>query len=391
MAFVVGREDADDPFGRRTRWRWSPFESTSMAVHARPSRSLHLQSVTRVHGPVASMVESRNSEGTYLETQHPRGLALVLRKADGGAISMELETRPLPSVGHDEVMIKVAASVLNPSDALNASGGFPYTSFPRVPGRDYAGVVVSAPGAESMKGLRVFGTSGNRIGFDMDGAHADFLVVPRSSLAVMPHCLSFPQAGSIGVVYSTALLMLNRASISAEMASSTALIIGQSGNVGTALQTLIKAKYVGVRVTGADRVGGYMQLPHDRRFDYVFCTVPNTEVLQSAIALLARRGKLIFIATTRPESRNLEIDPMSFYRNDLSLVGVNSIGCSVSEASALMHEIGDMFSIGKLTWDQNRNVRHVPLADGIAAYESFATSKETIVFVMGTESTETCH
>ena len=48
--------------------------------------------------------------------------------------------KPKPAEG--EVLVQIKAAGLNPSDAKNVLGIFPYTTLPRIPGRDFAGVVV---------------------------------------------------------------------------------------------------------------------------------------------------------------------------------------------------------------------------------------------------------
>ena len=52
---------------------------------------------------------------------------------------------PTPQAGHDEVVVEVHASSVNPSDVKNVSGKMPHTTVPRTPGRDFSGVVVEGP------------------------------------------------------------------------------------------------------------------------------------------------------------------------------------------------------------------------------------------------------
>lgn len=69
---------------------------------------------------------------------------------------------PVPSAG--EVLVKVNAAGLNPSDVKNVLGRFPYTTMPRIPGRDFAGVVVEGP--QALLGQEVWGT-GRDLGFSL--------------------------------------------------------------------------------------------------------------------------------------------------------------------------------------------------------------------------------
>jgi D-arabinose 1-dehydrogenase-like Zn-dependent alcohol dehydrogenase len=94
-------------------------------------------------------------------------------------ISLRLVTVPIPAVPPGSVLVQIYAAAINPSDVVNATGYFPYTTYPRIPGRDFAGRVVFGP--DHLQGLRVFGTSGHDFSFTQDGAHAEYCVVPEDS------------------------------------------------------------------------------------------------------------------------------------------------------------------------------------------------------------------
>ena len=64
---------------------------------------------------------------------------------------------PTPVAGADEVLVQIKAAGLNPSDVKNVLGRFPYTTLPRIPGRDFAGVVVEGP--QALIGQEVWGRS----------------------------------------------------------------------------------------------------------------------------------------------------------------------------------------------------------------------------------------
>lgn len=68
---------------------------------------------------------------------------------------------PTPVPGADEVLVQIKAAGLNPSDVKNVLGRFP-TTLPRIPGRDFAGVVVEGP--QALIGQEVWGT-GRELGF----------------------------------------------------------------------------------------------------------------------------------------------------------------------------------------------------------------------------------
>jgi hypothetical protein len=99
--------------------------------------------------------------------------------------------------GHGEARVRVEAASVNPSDVKNVAGAMSQTTLPRIPGRDFAGVVEVGP--DAWIGAEVWG-SGNA-GFTCDGSHAQYIVVPVASLRRKPETLSFDEAASVGVTY----------------------------------------------------------------------------------------------------------------------------------------------------------------------------------------------
>jgi NADPH:quinone reductase len=69
---------------------------------------------------------------------------------------------PKPRTG--EVLVRVSAAAINPSDAKNILGQMRGTILPRTPGRDFAGVVVEAPDADVSVGTEEWGSGGD-LGF----------------------------------------------------------------------------------------------------------------------------------------------------------------------------------------------------------------------------------
>src|SRR5829696_10466646 len=94
--------------------------------------------------------------------------------------------RPEPEV--DEVVVEVHAAAVNRSDVLNVRGSFAFTTLPRIPGRDFAGVVVEGP--QDLVGKEVWGTGGGGLGFVRDGSHARYLAVSRNAVAPKSDTLS---------------------------------------------------------------------------------------------------------------------------------------------------------------------------------------------------------
>src|SRR4051812_44869197 len=135
----------------------------------------------------------------------------ALRFAKTGDLShLALADTPQPRPASGELLIRVRAAGLNKNDVSNVMGGHPYTTLPRTPGRDFAGVVEAGPA--QLVGRRVWGT-GKELGFTRDGSHAEFLVLGADAAATMPDKLSFAEAAACGVPYVTAWHALDNARV----------------------------------------------------------------------------------------------------------------------------------------------------------------------------------
>jgi NADPH:quinone reductase-like Zn-dependent oxidoreductase len=63
---------------------------------------------------------------------------------------LSTEELPMPTLEPGEALVEVHAAAINPSDVKNVGGHFK-ASLPRVPGRDYAGVVVAGDGRRAKR------------------------------------------------------------------------------------------------------------------------------------------------------------------------------------------------------------------------------------------------
>ena len=127
-----------------------------------------------------------------------------------------LEVKEVPAPAVDEkaaALVRVMAASINPSDVKNVAGAMKQTTLPRIPGRDFAGVVDAGP-AEWI-GAEVWGTGGD-VGFTRDGTHAELLAVPTASLRRKPSTLSFDEAASVGVNSMAAWCGIEAVSLSPE-------------------------------------------------------------------------------------------------------------------------------------------------------------------------------
>jgi NADPH:quinone reductase-like Zn-dependent oxidoreductase len=271
------------------------------------------------------------------------------RTGDLSHLALADEPRPAPDGG--EILVRVRAAGLNKSDVSNVMGGHRYTTLPRTPGRDFAGIVEQGP--PGLVGRGVWGT-GKELGFTRDGSHAEYLVLPAEWAAIMPSRLSFAEAGSCGVPYVTAWHALENARVEK---GTKLLVVGGAGAVGNAALHLGSLR--GAEVLGAVRKPEQADLLRSRGFASVLLSEkqglpPDMDVvfdttgacLEPAIGALAVYGRVVVIVA--PGEGRTSVPLRELYRRGASLVGVNSLLYSAAECARLLGELAPHFDSGRL-------------------------------------------
>jgi NADPH:quinone reductase len=77
----------------------------------------------------------------------------------GDSSVLQLVELTSPSADEQTALVRVMAASINPSDVKNVAAAMTHTTLPRIPGRDFAGVVEAGP-AEWI-GAQVWGTGGD--------------------------------------------------------------------------------------------------------------------------------------------------------------------------------------------------------------------------------------
>jgi len=283
---------------------------------------------------------------------------------------------PTPVAGADEVLVQIKAAGLNPSDVKNVLGRFPYTTLPRIPGRDFAGVVVE--GLSALIGQEVWGT-GRELGFFADGSHAQFVKLPANGVAHKPTHLSFAQAASLGVPYTTAWDALERSLVTAE----TRLLVIGGGAVGSAALALAKVRgatvlaaarrpeqvkvlqaqgYQTIQLDNPEALGAQVNAVYAGGADVIFDTTGFW--LPASVAALATFGRIAIIAA--PVDGHVQLPALALYRKGGSVVGINSLLYGVQACAAMLEQFGQFFDQGLLPLPQG--LFESPLAEGLERY-----------------------
>lgn len=294
----------------------------------------------------------------------------ALRFAEYGPPSVLVLTDvSIPEPAPGEVQVQVQASAVNPSDIKNVAGAF-HASVPRVPGRDYAGIVVA--GSDAWKGKQVWGT-GPGFGVIRDGAHAQYVLVPIEGLSEKPARLSALEAVTVGVPYLAAWSSLVDAA--GIQSGETILVTGVSGAVGRAATQIAHwkgAKVIGAALresrsdadqfiitTGKDLTAEVKSLTKAAGVDLVLDCVGGP-MFEPSLNSLRRGGRQV--AITSVGTRRVELDLIDFYHEEKRLIGVDTMKLTDGQIARIMDQLRAGFDQGHLkpspttTWPLSRAV-----------------------------------
>jgi NADPH2:quinone reductase len=278
---------------------------------------------------------------------------------------------PVPDLKSGEALVELHASAINPSDVKNVAGVF-RASLPRIPGRDFAGVVVAGAG---WKGKEVWG-SGAGFGVSRDGTHAQYIVVKSEGLSEKPKHLSMEEASTVGVPYLAAWSgLVDAANI---QAGETVLITGALGAVGKAVTQIAhwkKAKVIGADISDApSNVDTFVNtrakelavevkaLTDGKGADLVFDAVGGP-MFEPCLKSLRPGGRQV--AITSIGNGRVEFSLVDFYHNLQRLIGVDTMKLTGPVIAKIMNELRAGFEGGYL---QTSPVQKWSLDQAVDAY-----------------------
>jgi NADPH:quinone reductase-like Zn-dependent oxidoreductase len=314
----------------------------------------------------------------------------------GDLSALHIEELPVPIPASGEVLVKVHAASINPSDVKNVEGKMEGTTLPRTPGRDFAGTVVNGPAG--LSGQDVWAAGGD-IGFTRDGSHAEYIVIPAGGARLKPASLSMTEAASVGVNYITAYLgLVETAHVKR---GEIVLVTGAKGGVGSSVAKIANAS--GARVIGVDReamgagkarelgielsLSGKSQtlqvqvneFTADKGVDVVFDCVGGP-LFEIGLNLLGMKGRQVNI--TSAGGRRVSFDLVNFYHRQLSLYGVDSRPLDTVASGAILESLKSLFEQKVLTAPSI--ARTCRLEEAVDAYREVgsgkASGKVVIVF-----------
>jgi propanol-preferring alcohol dehydrogenase len=212
--------------------------------------------------------------------------ALVL---PGVGEPLELVDRPVPSPGPGEVRVRVQACGVCGSDLFLQSGGFGADKLPRVPGHEAAGIVdrvgsdvdgwapgdqaalyyidADPAGAWSRAGRENLDPALTRMGVDVDGAFAEYVVRPAHTLIRPPAPVDPAVLAVLTDAVATPYHALVR--VARVQPGETLLVLGIGGIGSNAVQL---GRHLGARVVAASRGEAKLALARRLGADEVVAT-----------------------------------------------------------------------------------------------------------------------
>jgi len=178
----------------------------------------------------------------------------------GGPEVLKFEEYPDPVSGAGEVLVRVAATSVNPIDYKRRAGltqDFYPIKFPGLIGVDIAGTVVKI--GPEVEGFSV----GDQVFTMADNTYAELCVVKAAILAKVPNGLDLIQAAALPLVTTTGNQLLLATGIKV---GQTVLVVGAAGNVGrsavftakangaTVIAGVLKRQIGEAKTVGADQV-----------------------------------------------------------------------------------------------------------------------------------------
>ncbi|MFF9861999.1 NADP-dependent oxidoreductase [Streptomyces tendae] len=286
------------------------------------------------------------------------------------------EVRPeRPEPRPNEVLVRVRAAGVNPTDWKHrANGGF-LGEPPFVLGWDVSGVVESVGiGVAAFRpGDEVFGMLSYPFGH---GSHAEYVTAPARAFAHKPSGIDHVQAGALPLVSLTAWqALVERADV---QPGQRVLIHAAAGGVGHVAVQIAKAR--GARVIGTASAGKHeflRSIGADETVDYR--ETDFAEVVKDVDVVLDTIGgdtSLRSLRVLRPGGVVVSILPVGsdeFYE-EADRLGVRAVRMLVDADRAGMEEIARLVESGKL---RATIAQTFPLAEAARAHTAGETGRTT--------------
>ncbi|WP_244223657.1 NADP-dependent oxidoreductase [Amycolatopsis circi] len=172
----------------------------------------------------------------------------------GPAERLTVHQLPTPVAGPGEVLVRVEAAGVQPTDVAIRDGWTPpgaTVEFPQILGNEFAGTIVQAG-----TGVTEFEAGQQVAGFRVLDCYAEYVNVPVSQVTLKPESVDWLTAGALSASGQTAHTALERL---AARSGETILIHGAAGGVGSMAVQLARDRGLRVIGTGSAENQGYLR------------------------------------------------------------------------------------------------------------------------------------
>lgn len=189
----------------------------------------------------------------------------IVQTGHGGPEVLQLRSVPVLAPGNGHVLLQVLAAAINPVDWHSRETGKGDASL--IPGYDVAGRVAAlGAGVSSLQvGEAVFGVTGRDEVGGLNGAYAQYVVVPADFLVAKPANISFEEAAGLGTATLAGIRVVDQLHV---QPGERVLITGVAGGVGSAAAQAALARGALVIGTASPRHADYLHQLGVQFIDY---------------------------------------------------------------------------------------------------------------------------
>jgi propanol-preferring alcohol dehydrogenase len=281
--------------------------------------------------------------------------AVVIARYGG---SLEPTRCPVPRPGFGEVLVAVHASGLCSTDLHLLSGRQPLGDLPRIVGHELAGEVAALgegvahwrPGDRVTAAIDVICghcrhcrtgetqrcLAMRRIGFEIDGGHADYVTVPAANLVAVPEEISYPAAailpdaiacmyhslihqGKVGLGQHVLILGVGGLGIhGVQIARSAGADVLATSRRPERLALAEQHGAVGVDTSRQSLETETAKFTQGEGVDLVVDNIGTRESVRQGLSVLRPGGKLLVVGYL---DETLEIPSMRFFKSELEIIG----------------------------------------------------------------------
>jgi len=281
--------------------------------------------------------------------------AVVIARYGGSLLPA---SRPIPRAGPGEVLVRVRASGLCSTDLHLLSGRQPLGDLPRIVGHELAGDVAEIGDGVTgwRQGDRVTATidvtcgrcryclagktqlcrAMRRIGFERDGGHADFVVVPAANLVGLPAEISYEAAailpdavacmyhslihqGKVGIGHRILILGVGGLGIhGVQIARSAGAKVMVTSRQARRIALAEQYGAIGVNAAHQQLTAAVAEFTDGEGVDVVVDNIGTRDSVREGLSVLRPGGKFLAVAYL---DEDFEIPSIPLFKTELEIIG----------------------------------------------------------------------